>query len=180
MDPLPEWLFDPDALAQRELISGTGTGRSNAWFFHLDGTTLVLRHFWRGGIVARLSPDVYVWTGRERSRPFREWRLLAELREQGLPVPTPVAARARRQGLGYRADLVTAAIPGATPLDQRLRAGSVDPAVWRRVGTAIRRFHTAGACHADLNVRNILLDHQDTPWLIDWDQGRLRPPNPRW
>lgn len=180
VDPLPEWVFDPDALAQRELISGTSAGRNSAWFFHLEGATLVLRHYWRGGIVARLSPDVYVWTGRDRTRPFREWRLLARLREQGLPVPMPVAARARRQAAGYRADLVTAAIPGATPLDERLRAESVDLTIWRHLGTVIRRFHAAGACHADLNVRNILLDPEDTPWLIDWDQGRLRRPGSRW
>ena len=180
MDPLPTWLFDADALAAEGLVAGTSAGRSSAWFFTWAGEPLVLRHYWRGGIVARFSRDVYVWTGRERTRAFREYRLLARLRTLGLPVPAPVAARAQRRGPVYRADLVTAAIPESEPLDDRLRSGTVATEAWQRVGIAIRQCHEAGACHADLNVRNILLDSRDTPWIIDWDQGRLRRPDPRW
>lgn len=180
VDPLPIWFFDPDSLTQRELVRGTGTGRNRVWFFHLDGAALVLRHYWRGGVIARLTSDTYAWTGRDRTRGFREWRLLAFLRRNRLPVPTPVAARARRHGLVYRADLVTAAIPGAVPLDSRLRQAGLEAELWKRIGTIIGRFHGVGACHADLNVRNILLDEEDVPWLIDWDQGRLRRPARGW
>lgn len=180
VDPLPEWLFDPEALARRGLIDGTSVGRNQAWFFRLADEPLVLRHYWRGGIVARLSPDVYVWTGRERTRAFREWRLLAHLRNRDLPVPAPVAARVRRRGTGYRADLVTATIPEARPFDECLRTGGADGEAWYRVGTVIAACHGAGAWHADLNVRNILLDTAGTPWIIDWDRGRLRRRNRRW
>ena len=141
---------------------------------------MVLRHYWRGGIVARFAADVYVWTGRERTRPFREWRLLAHLRDLGLPVSAPVAARARRHGPWYRADLITAAIPGARPLAERLASGQLPPEAWQRVGEVIAQCHAAGACHADLNARNILLDEQDSPWIIDWDQSSLRVPRARW
>ena len=178
--PLPIWFFDPDTLTQRELVSGTGTGRNRVWFFHLDETALVLRHYWRGGVIARITSDTYVWTGRDRTRAFREWRLLAYLRQNRLPVPAPVAARVRRHGLVYRADLVTAAIPGAVPLDRRLRQEGLEVGLWKRIGTVLGRFHAAGACHADLNVRNILLDEEDAPWLIDWDRGRLRRPARGW
>ena len=180
LDPLPPWLFDPGALRARKLITGSGAGRKPAWFFQLAGKTLVLRHYWRGGLVARFVSDSYLWTGLDRTRPFREWRLLACLRARGLPVPAPVAARALRHGALYRADLVTVAIPDTIPLDQRLRHTEIGTELWKHIGATIGRFHAAGACHADLNVRNILLDTEDNPWLIDWDQGGLRRPDPAW
>ena len=49
----------------------------------------VLRHYRRGGFMARLSRDSYLWLGAARTRSFAEWRLLAELRSRGLPVPAP-------------------------------------------------------------------------------------------
>lgn len=180
VDPLPAWLFDPHALDERGLITGTSAGRNSAWFFSYADTPMVLRHYWRGGIVARFARDVYVWTGRDRTRAFREWRLMAELRHRGLPVPTPVAARAIRSGAGYRADLITATIPGARPLDECIHTGTIADTTWQRIGVAIRQCHEAGAFHADLNVRNILIDAASAPWLIDWDQGWLRTPDARW
>ncbi|QGM20953.1 3-deoxy-D-manno-octulosonic acid kinase [Spiribacter sp. 2438] len=180
VDPLPLWLFDPEALATKGLIVGTSAGRRSAWFINWPRQPLVLRHYWRGGIVARFSRDVYCWTGCEQTRAFREYRLLSRLHGQGLPVPAPVAARVRRRGAVYRADLITAAIADTEPLDDRLRNRTVSDEAWQRVGAVIRRCHDAGACHADLNVRNILLDRSNNPWIIDWDRGRLRAPATHW
>ena len=181
VDPLPGWVFDPDALASRSLVHATGHGRRQVWFFALNGHELVLRHYWRGGIVSRLSADVYVWTGLERTRAFREWRLLAQLHDRGLPAPRPVAARVQQGTMAYRADLITVAIPGATPFDEVLQGPAAgDRSLWHRVGLTLGRFHAAGACHADLNVRNILLDEAGAVWVIDWDRGRLRHPDWRW
>ncbi len=70
-----------------------------------------LRHYRRGGLMARLADDLYLWTGEERTRAFREWRLLRQLREWQLPVPRPIAAGYRRHGLAYRADLLTEELP---------------------------------------------------------------------
>src|SRR5215208_918777 len=53
----------------------------------------VLRHYRRGGFMARIRDDSYLWLGEARTRSFAEWRLLAELRRRGLPVPAPIAAR---------------------------------------------------------------------------------------
>src|SRR5687768_10534560 len=36
----------------------------------------VLRHYRRGGLIAKLSQDGYLWTGASRTRSFKEWRLL--------------------------------------------------------------------------------------------------------
>ncbi len=174
LDPCPDWLFDPEQLERHGLMTGTSSGRRQAWFFQYASHALVLRHYWRGGMVARFSEDVYAWPGIERTRPVSEWRLLAALRERALPVPLPVAARVRRAGLGYRGDLITEHITDSTPWDELLRRDAgTDPAQWQAIGATLRRFHDAGAWHADLNVRNILLDRSGAAWLIDWDRGRL-------
>ena len=136
----------------------------------------VLRHYRRGGLVGRVVHDRYLWTGLERTRAFSEWRLLHTMTNRGLPVPAPVAARVERQGLTYRADLVTVKLPGAVSLATRLTATPVQAVPWPTVGATLRRFHDAGVCHADLNAHNVLLDDGDSVYLLDFDRGRLRAP----
>ena len=58
-------------------------------------------------LVAKVSRDRYWWRGEFATRAFREWQLLYHLHRAGLPVPTPVAARYRRHGLMYTADILT-------------------------------------------------------------------------
>ena len=97
----------------------------------------------RGGMVAGILGDRYLFTGWERSRAFREWRLLAALMELGLPVPRPLAASCERAGLWYRAGLLTALIPDTETLADRIESGTLKRENWRAVGTTIRRFHAS-------------------------------------
>ena len=172
--------FDPQALAASGRVTGTATGRGSAWFVAAArpgaGAT-VLRHYRRGGWIARLVADRYLWRGAEATRAFRELRLLAAIEALGLPAARPVAARYARAGAAYRADLLTLAIPAAQPLAERLGAG-LDAPTWRRIGATIRDFHEAGIRHADLNARNVLLDAHGAVHLIDFDRGALVAPGP--
>jgi len=169
----PESPFQPNLMQQQGAITATRTGRRTTHFLKYDGLDLVLRHYWRGGWVARLSEDRYLWTGLARTRPMREWHLLRALFEQGLPVPRPVAARVIRHRLSYSGDLLTATLPEATPLDEWIQQERDTPSLWREIGDTLAQFHEAGAWHADLNVRNILIQPSGRAWLIDWDRGRL-------
>ncbi len=169
LDHADDGLFAPGGDA-----AGAG-GRGSAWL--AGGGEWVLRHYRRGGFAARFSDDVYLWTGLERSRPWREWRLLDLLYKEGLPVPQPVAARVVRAGLGYRGDLLTRRIRDTVSLAERLAAGSVP---WRAIGACLRRFHDAGVWHADLNAHNLLLDSVDRVYLIDFDRGEQREPARGW
>ena len=176
-----ETLFDPEFWRARgELIAASG-GRGSAWFIASGGRQWVLRHFRRGGFIARLSQDGYVWTGEEGVRAFAEWRLLELLARRGLPVPRPVAARYQRTGLRYRCDLITQRIVDAEPLSAALARRALPEPVWRAVGATVARLHGAGVDHADLNAHNILLGMKgDAPGVkdgvtvIDFDRGRLR------
>ncbi|HET6604632.1 MAG TPA: 3-deoxy-D-manno-octulosonic acid kinase [Xanthomonadaceae bacterium] len=159
--------------------AGSG-GRGAAWFVAGPCGPAVLRHYRRGGLVARLVEDRYLYLGREHTRSFREFRLLQDLRDRGLPVPAPVAAAFRRSGAGYRADLITARIARAHSLSEFVDADLPPPGQWQQVGRTIARFHRAGAWHADLNAHNLLLDDSGAVWLVDFDRGRLRRPGGGW
>jgi 3-deoxy-D-manno-octulosonic acid kinase len=143
-------------------------GRAAAWFVKVGILDAVLRHFRRGGLVAKLVASRYFWTGLGQTRAFREFDLLSTLWCAGLPVPRPMGAAVWKKGLTYRAALLTQRIADAQPL-----AHSEDIDVWRRAGAVIASMHRFGVWHADLNVFNVLWDKQGKIWLIDFDRGRL-------
>jgi 3-deoxy-D-manno-octulosonic acid kinase len=169
-----EALFDPEYWRRRGELQEVAAGRGSAWFIASGVRQWALRHYRRGGFIARLSKDLYVWTGENRVRAFAEWRLLDLLTQCSLPVPKPVAARYRRSGLLYRCDLITQRIAGALPLSALLASGALPAQRWHTVGAAVARLHRAGVDHADLNAHNILLDTKGVVSVIDFDRSRLR------
>jgi 3-deoxy-D-manno-octulosonic acid kinase len=168
-------IFCPAWLEATNRLIGKARGRGDAYFLSYLGEEWVLRHYRRGGLIGKIVDDYYFGWELERSRSWREWRLLAELFAFGLPVPRPIAARVSRSGLYYRADLLTERIPDAAPLADRLVQESLPAETWQRIGRCIREFHDLGVHHADLNARNILLDGKHRPFLIDFDRGQRSP-----
>lgn len=169
-------LFSPAHWREAGRVVGEAPGRGSSLFLDADGAQWVLRPYRRGGLMARFARQRYLWTGRERTRAFRELRLTAELYARGLPVPRPVAAAVTRHGLSYEAALITVRITGARSLADRLIEGSAGDALLEAVGRTIRRFHDTGLDHVDLNARNLLVDAEERVWLIDLDRCRLRTP----
>jgi len=162
--------FEPDHWRTRNALTGVATGRGTTFFVRDGDNEWVVRHYLRGGMIAKLFSDRYLWTGLKATRAWREWRLLAALHNEGFPVPQPIAARVVRSGIFYRADIVTRRID-ATPLSELLRHGRLSSTGWNAVGATIRRFHDGGVWHADLNAHNILLAGEQV-YLIDFDRGR--------
>jgi len=171
-----EALFDPNFWAARDAAAAASGGRGSAWFVGSTTHPWVLRHYRRGGLIARLSEDRYWWSGEDRVRSFAEWRLLRYLAERALSVPKPVAAFYRRERLSYRCDLITQRILQAQPLSTALGAGALAARMWHAVGAAVARLHRHGVDHADLNAHNILLDTAGMVSVIDFDRGQLRTP----
>ena len=177
--PDEQWFEPQHWLSAGKAHSAQG-GRGNVLFINDADQHWVLRHYRRGGLIGKLIADRYLWTGAEHTRAFRELNLLMHLRQQGLPVPVPVAARYQRQGLLYRADLITAVVPHSRTLAACLIDGTLPLTLWQEVGVTIARFHAAGVQHADLNANNILIDAQQKVWLLDFDRGRLRAAQRDW
>ena len=130
-------------------------GRGAAWFVDSDCGSLVLRHYLRGGLVAKLSRDTFLWRGTDKVRSFAEFRLLQRLLALGLPVPRPFAALYRRHGLGYRAAILLQRLAGVQTF-AHLVAHQGNAAPWQAAGRLIAHFHRAGLNHADLNAYNLL------------------------
>lgn len=171
-DELPE-LFDVERLAHQGKISGQANGRGQVYFLRTQSGDQVLRHYRRGGLPRHISADQFIWTGLTRSRPWREMTLTTKLRALGFNVPVPLAARAQRSGFTYTADILTERIDGARSLAE-IALSDPAGAIWGEIGRVIRCFHDVSAHHADLNIRNILIDGDERVWLIDWDRGHLR------
>jgi 3-deoxy-D-manno-octulosonic acid kinase len=172
----PGWL-DASWWAERGTVHEAHEGRGSAYLIEADGRSLVLRHYRRGGYVARISTDRYLWRGAERTRSFHEWHLLYHLHRAGLPVPLPIAAGYRRRRFTYTADLLVGRIPAVRSLAAALRAAPVSLGTWVAIGRCLRNFHARGVCHADLNAHNILLgENEREVWLIDFDRGAVRSP----
>jgi 3-deoxy-D-manno-octulosonic acid kinase len=167
-------LFTREYWRARGRLEEFAGGRGTVSLLRTTEGDWILRHYRRGGFAARMSADRYLWAGANATRSFREWRLLAELHGQGLPVPRPIAAYYERQGATYRADIITERLANTRTLANAIEAEALDLAVWGRIGQTLARFHAAGVHHADLNANNIMLDG-NTVYLLDFDRGRLRP-----
>ena len=168
-------LFDPEHWQARDALDFARGGRGTVAFVRApDGQRWVLRHYRRGGLVARVSADLYLWTGAARTRAFREWRLLRRMRQWGLPVPVPVAARYVRSGPFYRADLVTAELPVRRTVAAALGDAPLPAGTWLAIGRCVGRLHAHGVQHADLNAHNLLVGPDDVVYVLDFDRGRIR------
>ncbi len=169
----PRW-FGHSHWRERNLVVGEEAGRGSVLFVSQGDGIWALRHYRRGGVVSRLTADRYVWTGLEHTRAFREWRLLLELHEAGMPVPDPVAAHVIRHGLSYRGDIITERIADARSLASIFVTDKMHDRNWEDIGTTLRRFHDRGVDHADLNAHNVLLDRGGRVFLVDFDRGVIR------
>lgn len=154
----------------------TGSGRGQALLIQQDGHGCVLRHYRRGGLVARLSDDRFWRAAPHDSRAMREFTLLRLMRSWQLPVPEPIAASHRPRGLlFYEADILVGLIPDSANVVQWLQRRALTAAEWQALGHAIRRLHARQVFHSDLNAHNLLLDGAGRAWVVDFDKCALRP-----
>jgi 3-deoxy-D-manno-octulosonic acid kinase len=174
----PSW-FDQQHWRRAGAIALETSGRGSVFVVDHGAQRWVLRHYQRGGLVAKLIEDHYLWLGIERTRAFREWRLLERLRAAALPVPKPIAARVRRSGFSYTADIITGYLPDTRTLSSFLTDGCAPPGCWTSIGRMIKAIHAHGVDHPDLTAHNILLDSSGAVFLVDFDNAAIKAPG-RW
>ena len=166
--------FDREFWRRRGARRHTSTGRSPVLILDRGDESWVLRHYRRGGAVARFVDDHYWFTGLHRTRAFKEWSLLQQLGEWRLPAPAGIAACVRRQGCLYQADIITRFLPDTHALSAALKGDGVPVDTWRRIGRMLRRFHDHGVDHPDLTAHNVLLDRESRAYLVDFDNAAVR------
>ncbi len=172
-------MFEPEFWRARNQVLGEASGRGTTLYLSAGDEQWVLRPYRRGGMVGRIVRKWYLYTGRDRTRCFREFRVLSELYSHAMPVPQPVAAWFRRRGMVYEAALMTVRIPDALTLAQLLKESPLAPETWLAIGRTVKRFHAAGLRHADLNAHNILIKSDQTIYVLDLDRACLAAPG-RW
>lgn len=183
IDNIKEGWFDSGYWRKKNAIIGESKGRNTTWFVtppqDATETAWVLRHYYRGGFIAKITRDNFFYSGIKNTRGFREISLLQTMRDMDLPAPKPIGGRIRRKGLFYTADLLMEKI-AAKDLVAKLKNGRLTEKVWRKIGKTVAEFHQKGIYHADLNAHNILLDEADKVWLIDFDRCEQRTVSRSW
>lgn len=155
-------------------LMGSSQGRNRAWFVSLNQHEMVLRHYYRGGLIRHISQQTFFGFSIIQMRSIKELYLLTFMRSQGLLVPKPLAARVCPQGWRYQADILLEKIPNAIDIYSKLFTRSMTAQMWQHLGQTIARMHELGVDHTDLNCRNIMLDTQQQFWLIDFDKCQRR------
>ncbi len=144
----------------------------------------VVRHYRRGGAMARLLGDRYLRLG--TPRPVREFLLGRALDELDIPTPAHVGVAVYPQGPWYRGDLVTERVPNSIDLAAVLFPDAaarpcgdrpiIEPAgAMAATGRLIRLLHDRGMVHPDLHLKNIVLTgHPPRALVVDLDKARIR------
>ncbi|MGL4191272.1 MAG: 3-deoxy-D-manno-octulosonic acid kinase [Vibrio sp.] len=166
----PSQCCTPEFWQQNDKVIGSATGRGTTWFVQLQQTQAALRHYRRGGLFGKLVNDSYWFTSWEKTRSYQEFMLLEQLRDAGVNVPRPIAARAKKYGLLYKADLLSEKVANARDLVSILLESPISDELYRKIGREIRKMHDAQVNHTDLNIHNILIDDQEQVWIIDFDK----------
>lgn len=159
--------FDREAILKGDAISRGGRGQT--LLYETDGLEVVMRHFRRGGLLGRILKDGFFVFEPHAHRAFDEFRLLEEMRSQGLPVPEPLLAREKNIGGMIVQDILISRIH-ARDLSFVLRERSLSKTELLRLGSVIKAFFDGGIEHTDLNIRNILLDDEGRFFIIDFDK----------
>ena len=165
-----ECCFDAQCWQDKDKVIGSATGRGTTWFVQLDTMQAALRHYRRGGLFGKIISDYYCFTGWQKTRSIAEFNLLKVLKELGVNVSRPIAARVIKKGIFYQADLLSEKIPNAQDLVAVLQQRQLNESEYQAIAVQIKKMHQAQVNHTDLNIHNILLDTQGKAWIIDFDK----------
>ena len=169
----------PDYFSQRYWSQFAETrilakGRSNTYCVLAPKLKpLVLRQYYRGGLLGKVIEKTYLFTKHEDVRSIAEYRVSEQLYRINLPVAKPIAAMYIKNKFTYTAAILTEYIENTQTLSAIL-----DPEKkinWRSIALAIYKVHQAGLVHSDLNAHNILIDIDWQSTIIDLDKSVVVP-----
>lgn len=165
--------FHADFWLDNDLVTGKSVGRGTTYFVRHQQHSWVLRQYLRGGLVRHFNKKYYWGADALKSRSWREFSLLYQLKEMNLPVPRPVAAIMSSSLFWHCGSLLIETIADAEDTHHKLLKGVVADEHWFEIGKAIAQLHYHNVYHPDLNIHNILIDINKKVWIIDFDKGTL-------
>jgi hypothetical protein len=159
------------------------TGRSN---MRMLGNDMIVRELMHGGFFGNITGRSFLGT----SRSVRELKISNYLIENGIRTPEIPAVRFIKCGMFYSIDVITRLVPDSIDLLtwlEKYRLGqkgevlrfaqnswqdNLFTTIFHETGSLVRRMHDLGVWHADLHLKNILLDEYMNPWILDLDKAR--------
>jgi hypothetical protein len=157
------------------------SGRAPVYVFPLgpSGWRIAVRHAMRGGMIGKLIRDRFL----PPTRGLRELVNSIRLRAAGIPTPEVLAIATYPAGGPFRrGDVITRYVEDSADLAAVLgdtRNDAQRHPILDAVAKLLAQLTTAGAQHADLNLKNILITATDDGYLatvLDVDRVHFHSP----
>jgi serine/threonine protein kinase len=176
-------ISQPEHLFKNNIsVPGTSKGRGPVLSVPIEempGTRIMIRKYLRGGLVRFVNNDTFLGN----QRPFNELYIGAEAYARDIPTAETLAAVSiKKTGPFYNGYLITKELTSCSDLPQYLKelskCSNIDflekkEQVLVKTAEAIRHMHNKGFLHADLNMKNILINSltPENIFIIDWDKS---------
>ena len=172
-----------ERLRRQGLLNPAGLWNKTVQPSHLMGRGEVfvirkfaVRKYRHGGLLRRLTGDCFFFG----YRPFQEVNVTEKVKSAGVPTLQILAAvMDRGWGGWYRGYLITEYLPRAQDLinylDQR-QGKTKRQKIIAKAAEAVQKIHARGIYHADLHLKNFLVDEKkERVLLIDFDKSKVFP-----
>ncbi len=145
----------------------------------LNQGSLVVRDYWHGGLFGMILRDIFC----QGLRPIRELIICESASKKGIRT-IEIVAILKNKVLGplFKSKLISREIENSTDLMEMFLKCDQNSFLTRKreiiakVAHAIKEMHDAGIYHADLNLKNILLqtvnDSELVAYIIDLDKSK--------
>jgi len=161
-----------DALLHPERFeSQKSAGRGNIYLFPLEEHQGIVREYRRGGLIGLILKKHYFLD----NRPIRELEVWCHAYEYDVPVPVPLGVMWQVHWPFVSGTIATQYFPSKHLqefLESKPQADKRKSALLK-TGKTIRKMHAAEIVHADLQVRNILVEPTGVVSLIDFDNSKI-------
>jgi tRNA A-37 threonylcarbamoyl transferase component Bud32 len=168
-------LLNPAGLWEKASQQSHLMGRGEVLISKGPQGAVAIRKYRHGGLLRRLTGDLFFFG----NRPFQELVVTEEARSAGVPTLKILAAIRQRGWWGwYRGYLITEYLPAALDLIHYLDqqpAGAKRQQVIEKAAEAVRKIHQKGIYHADLHLKNFLVEEgkRVKVYLIDFDKSTV-------
>ncbi len=158
---IPDILGDKPLLGEESVIHGRNRMR-------IIEPDLIVRPLTHGGSLRHITGSRFL----SIKRSLREIEISSYLRSKNIPTPEILAVRYRKNGVFFSIEVITALVPESIDLLVFLEKNPGDSEeLLIRAGRLVQNIHRLGVYHTDLHVKNILLDRDMEPWIIDLDNA---------
>ena len=168
-------LLNPVGRWQRAPRQSRLSGRGEVLVSRGSGGAVAIRRYRHGGLLRRLTGDLFFFG----NRPFQELVVTEKARTAGVPT-FKILAAIKQKGWGgwYRGYLITEYLYAAFDLIHyldRQPSRAQRQKVIAQAAETVRKIHKKGIYHADLHLKNFLVEEgkRATVFLIDFDKSRI-------